>query len=182
MERPSAILGVEYGFSVSISLDSDPAKFRPMAEAARITLTSFCAHASPLYLPGPDIYGTVEIIKAIRLAHMLGICHVITAEGAPKTAFGPNLPRAQRIFAAIRESLYEPIEWSSELGVRLLSVRAGPPKQSQPLQTRMRYSSSNLFRSVELIQSGSRPVEKPVGNAFPGEPTFSYPNFQPRFR
>jgi inosose dehydratase len=114
-----ATLGVEYGFGASVSLDSHPAKIRQMAADAGITLTRFCAHANLLDPPGPDVYGTVEIIKAIRLAHLLGIRHVITAEGDPKTAFGHSLTHEQRVFA-IRERLYQPIQWAGELGVELL--------------------------------------------------------------
>src|ERR1035437_685663 len=111
-----ASLGVEYGFSASLSLDGHPAKILQMACDAGITLTSFCAHANLLDPPGPDVYGTVEIIKAIRLAHLVGIKHVITTEGDPNTAFGHNLTHEQRIFS-IREKLYEPIQWAAHLGV-----------------------------------------------------------------
>lgn len=113
------MLGVEFGFSASISLDSHPAKIRKMAEDAGITLTAFCAHANLLDPTSPDIYGTAEIIKAIRLAHDLGLHHVITTEGEPKTAFGHNLTPEERLFA-IREKLYTPILWAEELGMELL--------------------------------------------------------------
>jgi len=122
-------LGVEYGFTASVSLDSHPAKIREMAAEAGITLTSFCAHANLLDPISPDIYSTVEIIKAIRLAACLGIRHVITAEGEPKTEFGHSLTPEQRIFA-IRERLYEPIRWAEELGVELLLETHGPVTDS----------------------------------------------------
>lgn len=113
------MLGVEFGFSASVSLDSHPAKIRKMADDAGITLTAFCAHANLLDPSSPDTYGTTEIIKAIRLAHVLGIHHVITTEGDPKTAFGHNLTPEERLFA-IRDKLYTPILWAEELGVELL--------------------------------------------------------------
>ena len=113
------MLGAEYGFAASISLDSHPAKIRRMVEAAGLTLTSFCAHANLLDPPSPDVYGTTEIIKAIRLAHLLGIKQVITTEGDPKTEFGHNLTHAERIFA-IREKLYAPLQWAEELDIELL--------------------------------------------------------------
>ena len=113
------MLGVEYGFAASASLDSHPAKIRDMAAAAGITLTSVCAHANLLDPPAPDVYGTCEIIKAIRLAHHLGIAHVITTEGDPKTEFGHRLTPAERIFA-ICERLHAPLQWAEELGVELL--------------------------------------------------------------
>jgi inosose dehydratase len=113
------MLGAEYGFAASVSLDSHPAKIRDMAAAAGITLTSFCAHANLLDPPSPDVYGTNEIIKAIRLAQLLGIEHVITTEGDPKTEFGRHLTPEERLFA-IREKLHAPILWAAELGVELL--------------------------------------------------------------
>jgi inosose dehydratase len=113
------MLGVEYGFTASISLDAHPSGIRRMANDAGITLTSVCAHANLLDPQSPDTYGTTEIIKAIRLAHLLGIRHVITTEGDPKTSFGHGLTPEQRIFM-IREKLHVPIEWAEELGVELL--------------------------------------------------------------
>jgi inosose dehydratase len=113
------ILGVEYGFTASLSLDSHPAKLREMAESAGVQLSAFCAHANLLDPPSPDIYSTNQIIKAIRLAAAIGIRHVITTEGDPKTEFGHSLTHDQRIFA-IRERLYEPLRWAEELGIELL--------------------------------------------------------------
>ena len=114
-----ATLGVEYGFAASVSLDSHPGKIRTMAAEAGITLTSFCAHANLLDPPAPDVYGTSEIVKAVRLAALLGIQHVITTEGDPKTPFGHALTPAERLFA-IREKLYTPVLWAEELGIELL--------------------------------------------------------------
>jgi inosose dehydratase len=113
------MLGVEYGFTASVSLDSHPAAIRRMAEEAGITLTTVCAHANLLDPASPDRYGTFEIIKAIRLAHLLGIKHVITAEGDPKTPFGHNLTPDERIFS-LCEKLYEPVRWAEELDIELL--------------------------------------------------------------
>jgi inosose dehydratase len=113
------ILGVEYGFTASLSLDSHPAKIRDMAQSAGVVLSAFCAHANLLDPPSPDIYSTNQIIKAIRLAAALGIRHVITTEGDPKTDFGRSLTHDQRIFA-IRERLYEPLRWAAELEIELL--------------------------------------------------------------
>jgi len=113
------MLGVEYGFAASVSLDSHPAKIRALAAAAGIELTAVCAHANLLDPPAPDIYGTNEIIKAIRLAALLGIQEVITTEGDPKTEFGEHLARGEQIFAMV-EKLRSPVQWAAELGVKLL--------------------------------------------------------------
>ena len=71
-----------------------------------------------IHLP-PDRFGTNDIIKAIRLAHLLGIKQVITTEGEPRTDFGHSLTKEQQLFA-IAEKLYEPLRWAEELGVELL--------------------------------------------------------------
>lgn len=113
------MLGVEYGFTASFSLDSHPAKILQMAKKFGLTLTSVCAHANLLDPASPDVYGTHEIVKAIRLAKLLDIKHVITTEGDPKTEFGKNLTSKERVFS-ICEKLQSPIEWAEQLGVELL--------------------------------------------------------------
>ena len=124
-----AALGVEYGFAAAVSLDSHPADIRRMAEDAGIRLSAFCAHANLLDPAAPARYGTFQIIKAIRLAHLLGIRHVITTEGEPKTKFGEALTAEQQIFS-IREKLHEPIRWAEELGMELLLETHGPVTDS----------------------------------------------------
>lgn len=114
-----ATLGVEYGFSASVSLESHPHLVRRMAGDHGLTLTSVCAHANLLDPPSPDRYQTPQIIKAIKLAHFLGIGQVITTEGDPKTDFGHRLTRDQQLFA-IAEKLHEPVRWAEELGIELL--------------------------------------------------------------
>lgn len=114
-----ATLGTEYGFSASLSLDSHPATIRKLIDEFDLKLTSVCAHANLLDPTSPDRYGTRQIIKAIRLAHLLGVTQVITTEGDPKTDFGRGLSRDQMLFS-IQEKLHEPIRWAAELGVELL--------------------------------------------------------------
>lgn len=112
-------LGTEFGFSASVSLESNPADIRSLVADLGITLTSLCAHANLLDPSAPQRYGTPQIIKAIRLAHHLGLDQVITTEGDPKTDFGHALSRDQKLFS-IREKLYEPVRWARELGIQLL--------------------------------------------------------------
>ena len=118
------MLGAEYGFTASISLDSHPARIREMTEAAGVKLSTVCAHANLLDAADPAVYGTSEIVKAIRLAHLLGVKHVITTESDPKTDFGRGLSPAERLFT-IREKLQAPIAWAAELGIRLLLENHG---------------------------------------------------------
>jgi inosose dehydratase len=90
-----------------------------MVNEFNLTLTSVCAHANLLDPTSPDRYGTAEIIKAIKLAHFLGVKQVITTEGDPKTEFGHHLTDDQRFFS-ICEKLHEPIRWAETFGIELL--------------------------------------------------------------
>ena len=114
-----AALGVEYGFAATASLDDHPGHVRRMVKAHELTLTSVCAHANLLDPSSPAVYGTSEIVKAIRLAHLLGVKQVITAEGDPKTPWGHALTPEQRLFL-VEERLQTPIAWAEELGIELL--------------------------------------------------------------
>ena len=114
-----ATLGTEYGFAASFSLDSHPRQILDMVKEFSLELTSVCAHANLLDPSSPSRYGTAEIIKAIKLAHFLGVKQVITAEGDPKTDFAHKLTDEQRLFC-IREKLYEPIQWAEQFGIDLL--------------------------------------------------------------
>ena len=114
-----ATLGTEFGFAASVSLDAHPQRVRDMLGDTGVQLTAVCAHANLLDPTGPDTYGTAQIIKAIKLAHFLGIGQVVTTEGDPKTAFGESLTHDQRLFT-IREKLQQPIAWAKSLGVALL--------------------------------------------------------------
>ncbi len=112
-------LGAEYGFAASLSLDEHPGTIRDMVAEFSLTLTSVCAHANLLDPTAPSRYGTAQVVKAIRLAHLLGVKQVITTESEPKTEFARGLSRDEKLFS-IREKLYEPVRWARELGVDLL--------------------------------------------------------------
>jgi len=114
-----ASLGSEAGFVASLSLDGLPSRIKSMVDEFGLTLTSVCAHSNLLDPASPDRYGTTEVIKAIRLANLLGVKQVITTELEPKTDFGKGLTRDQALFS-ISEKLYEPVLWAEELGIELL--------------------------------------------------------------
>ena len=131
-----ATLGTEYGFSASFSLDSHPQTILAMVREFGLTLTSVCAHANLLDPTAPDRYGTHQIIKAIKLAHFLGVKQVITTEGDPKTEFGHRLTDDQRLFS-IREKLHEPIRWAEQFGIELLLEPHGILTDTVPGMTRI---------------------------------------------
>jgi len=120
-----ATLGVEYGFSASISLECHPQEIRQMLSAHELTLSSVCAHANLLDPASPARYQTAQIIKAIKLAHYLGVKQVITTEGEPRTDFGRRLTYEQQLFA-IADKLHEPIRWAEEFSIELLIEPHGP--------------------------------------------------------
>jgi inosose dehydratase len=113
------LLGAEFGFTGALSLDSNPADVKALFAKHGLTITSVCAHANLLDASSPAVYGTAEILKAIRLAAGLGVTDVITTEGDPKTGWGHNLSDAERVFI-VAEKLHEPVRLAQALGVRLL--------------------------------------------------------------
>jgi len=113
------LLGREFGFSSTISLDDNPADVRSAFASHGLTITSVCAHANLLDASSPARYSTAEIFKAIRLSAALGVRHVITTEGDPKTDWGHQLTPDQRIFVAA-EKLHEPLRLAKEYNVTIL--------------------------------------------------------------
>jgi inosose dehydratase len=58
-------------------------------------------------------------MKAVKLAAAIGVKHVITAEGEPKTPFGKGLTHQEAIFSVV-EKLHEPLRLAEDLGVKIL--------------------------------------------------------------
>ncbi|MCG8308765.1 MAG: sugar phosphate isomerase/epimerase [Cytophagales bacterium] len=131
-----ACLGSEYGFTAVASLDANPFDLKRMFEARGITMTSVCAHANLLDPTAPWRYGTEQIIKAIKIAGALGVKHVITSEGDPKTDFGHRLDDDEALFA-IAEKLHAPLEVAADYGVKILMEPHGRISDSVPLMERL---------------------------------------------
>jgi inosose dehydratase len=117
--HPGGLLGREFGFTATASLDENPADLKAQFEAHGLTCTSVCAHANLLDASAPSRYATTEILKAIRLAAAMGVPDVITTEGDPKTAWGHGLSFNEKVFI-VAEKLYEPARLAEAMGVRLL--------------------------------------------------------------
>lgn len=113
------VLGVEYGFSATVSLDANPFDIKRMFAEAGLTPTAYCAHANLLDPSAPWRYGTPQILKAIKAAAMMGIRHVVTAEGEPATDWGHRLTEKERLLL-IRDRLHEPLRLAADCGVMLL--------------------------------------------------------------
>ena len=114
-----ACLGNEYGFTAVASLDANPFDLKRMFESRGITMTSVCAHANLMDPAAPWRYGTGQIIKAVKIAGAIGVKHVITSEGDPKTEFGHQLSDDEAIFT-ISEKLHAPLEVAADYGVKIL--------------------------------------------------------------
>lgn len=150
-------MGVEYGFAAVASLDANPFDLKRMFESRGLTITSYCAHANLLDPTAPWHFGTMQIIKAVRNAAAIGVKHVITSEGDPKTEFGHNLTEKEALFL-IRERLYEPLRMAADHGVRIL------------LEPHGKYTDSidHMEKILELCNSPALAVNMDSGNSWLG--------------
>lgn len=148
-----ACLGVEFGFTTVASLDANPFDLKRMFERHGLTITSFCAHANLLDPTAPWRYGTAQIIKAVRAAAAIGVKHVITTEGDPKTDFGHYLSEKEALFT-IREKLYEPLRVAADHGVKIL------------LEPHGKYTDSvdHMEKILELCNSDALGINLDTGN------------------
>ena len=117
--HPGGLLGREFGFTATASLDDNPADVRGLFEKHGLTPTSVCAHANLLDPSSPARYATNELMKAVQLASGMGVKDVITTEGDPKSEWGHKLSYAEKVFITA-EKLHEPVRLAQVLGVRIL--------------------------------------------------------------
>ncbi|MCS7309624.1 MAG: sugar phosphate isomerase/epimerase family protein [Armatimonadota bacterium] len=152
-----ACLGVEFGFTAVASLDANPFDLKRLFEKYGLTITSFCAHANLLDPTAPWRYGTAQIIKAVRAAAAIGVKHVITTEGDPKTEFGHQLTEREALFC-IREKLYEPLRMAADYGVKIL------------LEPHGKYTDSidHMEKILEVCNSEALGVNLDTGNLWLG--------------
>lgn len=150
-------MGVEYGFAAVASLDANPFDLKRMFESRGLTITSYCAHANLLDPTAPWHFGTMQVIKAVRNAAAIGVKHVITSEGDPKTEFGHNLTEKEALFL-IRERLYEPLRMAADHGVKIL------------LEPHGKYTDSidYMEKILDLCNSPALAVNMDSGNSWLG--------------
>jgi inosose dehydratase len=117
--HPGGILGREFGFTATASLDDNPQDVLDLFSKHGLTATSVCAHANLLDPSSPARYATDEIMKAVRLAAGMGVQDVITTEGDPKSAWGHSLSWDEKVFV-VAEKLHEPLRLAKAYGVRIL--------------------------------------------------------------
>jgi inosose dehydratase len=150
-------MGVEFGFASVTSLDANPFDIKRLFDEYGLTISSYCAHANLLDPTAPWRYGSPQIVKAVRAAAAIGVKHVITTEGDPKTAFGHNLSEAEAIFT-IREKLYEPLRMAADYGVKILLEPHGVFTDS----------ADSLERIIDACDSPALGVNLDTGNLWLG--------------
>jgi inosose dehydratase len=123
--HPGSSLGRDYGFAATVSLDDNPFDVKRQFDKHGLTITSVCAHATLLDPVSPSRFGTSEIMKAIRLAHDLGVEHVISTEGHPQTEWAHKLSFKEQVLVVV-DKLYEPVRLAEDMGIKILLEPHGP--------------------------------------------------------
>jgi inosose dehydratase len=113
------------GFSPTVSLDENPFEVKRLFERHGVTPSTVCAHATLLEPSNPGLFGTAEIMKAIKFAAAIGIKDVITTETDPRSDWAHNLTYDQSVFI-VAEKLHTPVRMAADYGVRLLLEPHGP--------------------------------------------------------
>jgi inosose dehydratase len=94
-----------------------------------ITPATVCAHAGLLEPSNPGVYGTSEIMKAVKFAAAIGIKDVVTTDTEPQSEWAENLSYDERIFI-MAEKLYTPVKMAADYGVHILLEPHGPVTDS----------------------------------------------------
>lgn len=113
------------GFSPTVSLDDNPFEVKRLFEKYGITPSTVCAHAALLEPSNPGVYGTSEIMKAVKFAAAIGIKDIVTTDTDPRSEWAENLSYQERVFV-VAEKLYTPVKMAADYGVRILLEPHGP--------------------------------------------------------
>ena len=117
------------GFSPTVSLDDNPFEVRRLFDKYEMTPSTVCAHAMLLEPSNPGLFGTAEIMKAVKFAAAIGIKDVITTETDPRSSWARSLTHEQQVFITA-EKLHAPVRMAADYGVRLLLEPHGPVTDS----------------------------------------------------
>lgn len=117
------------GFSPTVSLDGNPFEVKRLFDQYGIVPSAVCAHAGLLEPSNSGVFGTAEIMKAVRFAAAIGIRDVVTTETDPRSEWARGLSYREQIFV-IAEKLYTPVKMAADYGVRILLEPHGPVTDS----------------------------------------------------
>lgn len=113
------------GFSPTVSLDENPFEVKRLFEKYGITPSTVCAHAGLLEPSNPGVFGTAEIMKAVRFAAAIGIKEVITTDTDPRSPWAKSLSYGEQVFI-MAEKLHTPVKMAEDYGVHILLEPHGP--------------------------------------------------------
>jgi len=113
------------GFSPTVSLDENPFDVKRLFEKHGVKPVTVCAHAMLLEPSNPGVFGTAEIMKAIKFAAAIGIKDVITTDTDPRSKWATSLSYKEQVFV-MAEKLYTPVRMAEDYGVRILLEPHGP--------------------------------------------------------
>jgi inosose dehydratase len=113
------------GFSPTVSLDDNPFEVKRLFDKYGITPSTICAHASLLEPSNPGLYGTAEIMKAVKCAAAIGISNIVTTDSAPRSQWSKDLSYEERVFI-MADKLHAPVQMAGDYGVRILLEPHGP--------------------------------------------------------
>jgi inosose dehydratase len=119
-----SLLGMIHA-NASMSLDGNPVEVKKLFDKYNLEITTVCAHGNLLDPSIPSRYGTVEIMKAVKIAALIDVPYVVTTEGSPDTEWGENLSFNEKVLV-IADKLYEPVKMAGDLGVTVLLEPHGP--------------------------------------------------------
>ena len=152
------------GFSPTVSLDENPFEVKRLFNKYGIMPSTVCAHAGLLEPSNPGVYGTSEIMKAVKFAAAIGIKDVVTTDTEPQSEWARSLTHDQMVFT-IAEKLYTPVKMAADYGVRILLEPHGPITDSiKGLQDVMNFLNNPSSLGVNLDTGnawlgGADPVE-----------------------
>lgn len=113
------------GFSPTVSLDDNPFEVKRLFEKYGITPSTVCAHAGLLEPSNPGVYGTSEIMKAVKFAAAIGITDVVTTDTEPHSEWARSLSHDEMVFV-MAEKLHTPVKMAADYGVHILLEPHGP--------------------------------------------------------
>jgi len=113
------------GFSPTVSLDDNPFEVKRLFGKYGITPATVCAHAGLLEPRNPGVYGTSEIMKAVKFAAAIGIEDVVTTDTDPRSDWAKNLSYEEKVFI-MAEKLHTPVQMAADYGVHILLEPHGP--------------------------------------------------------
>ena len=111
--------------NASLSLEENPITIKNLFAKYNLEITTFCAHGNLLDPSMSARYSTSEIMKAVKMAALIGVPYVVTTEGSPDTDWGKNLSFKERVLV-IADKIYEPVKMAGDLGITVLLEPHGP--------------------------------------------------------